>query len=200
MNDLYFNQEPIKLKHCPAKNLNLFLLILFQHCFLKNADVLPLFLLFSRKTESNIKVKVILKWKFKPIAWLPFKGDSTMTIYPLKIYGFRPDFGLTKRRATQLKPNKICIDELSYQPEKLYAEALLYVLSKAEEINTTLKNECMACYDPVVEIHSCDMNNPREKVARSFDNAFESIDLRSANEITLKKLEIKFRWQSKTKI
>ena len=68
----YFNQEPIKLKHCPAKILNLFLLILFQHCFLKNADVLPLFLLFSRKMESNIKMKVILKWKFKPIAWLPF--------------------------------------------------------------------------------------------------------------------------------
>ena len=129
-----------------------------------------------------------------------YQGDSTVTVYPLKIYGFRPDLGLTKRRAKQLKPNKIWVDELFYQPEKLYAEALLYVLSKAEEINTTLKNECMACYDSAVEIHSCYMNNPREKVARNFDNAFKSIDLWSANEMTLKKWKIKFRWHSKTKI
>ena len=29
------------------------------------------------------------------------------------------------------------------------------VMSKAiaEEINTTLKNECMACYDPTVQVH-----------------------------------------------
>ena len=106
-----------------------------------------------------------------------YQGGSTVTINPLKIYGFRSDLELTKRRATQLKPNKIRIDELSYQPEKLYAEALLYVLRKAEEINITLKNECMACYDPAVEIHSCYMNNPREKVARNFDNAFQSINL-----------------------
>ena len=129
-----------------------------------------------------------------------YQGGSTVTINPLKIYGFRSDLELTKRRATQLKPNKIRIDELSYQPEKLYAEALLYVLSKAEEINITLKNECMACYDPAVEIHSCYMNNPREKVARNFDNAFQSINLWSANEMTMKKQKIKFRWQSKTKI
>ena len=35
-----------------------------------------------------------------------YQGDSTVTIYPLKIYGFRPDLGLTKRRAKQLKPKK----------------------------------------------------------------------------------------------
>ena len=64
-----------------------------------------------------------------------------MTIHLLKICGFIQDLGLAKLRATQLKPEKIRIDELSYQPEKLYTEALLEVLSKAiaEEINTTLK-------------------------------------------------------------
>ena len=126
-----------------------------------------------------------------------YQGDSTVTIYPPKIYGFRPDLGLTKRRATQLKPNKIWVDELFYQPEKLYAEALLYVLSKAEEINTTLKNECMACYDSAVEIHSCYMNNPREKVARNFDNAFESIDLWSANDIEKMKDKIQVAFKDK---
>ena len=47
--------------------------------------------------------------------------------------GFLQDLGLAK-------PEKIRIDELSCVPEKLYAEALLDVLSKviAEEINKTL--------------------------------------------------------------
>ena len=47
----------------------------------------------------------------------------------------------------QLKPEKVRIGELSYQPEKLYTEDLLEVLIKsiAEEINTTLKNKWMAC-------------------------------------------------------
>ena len=102
------------------------------------------------------------------------QGDSTVTILPLKMRGVIQDLGLAKRRATQLKSEKIRIDELSYQPEKLYAEALLEVLSKAiaEEINTTLKNECMACYDPAVQVHSYYLNNPRGKVDRNFDNAF----------------------------
>ena len=53
------------------------------------------------------------------------------------------DLGLAKCRAMQLKPEKVRIGELSYQPEKLYTEALLEVLIKsiAEEINTTLKNK-----------------------------------------------------------
>ena len=56
--------------------------------------------------------------------------------------GFIQALGLAKRRATQLNPEKIRIDELSYQPKKLYTVALLELLSKAtaEEINTTLKN------------------------------------------------------------
>ena len=91
--------------------------------------------------------------------------DSTVTIHTLKMRGFIQDLGLAKRRATQLKPQKIGIDELSYQPEKLYAEALLEVLSKAiaEKISTILKNECMACHDPAVQVHSCYLNNLWEK-------------------------------------
>ena len=51
------------------------------------------------------------------------QGDSTVMIHPLKMRGFIQDLGLAKRRATQLKPEKIRIGELSYQPEKLYTEA-----------------------------------------------------------------------------
>ena len=103
------------------------------------------------------------------------QGDFTLTIHFLKIRGFIQDLGLAKFRATQLKPEKIRIDELSYQPEKLCTKALLEVLSKsiAEEINTTLKNECMACYYPDVKVHSCYLNNAREKLDRNFDNAFQ---------------------------
>ena len=66
-----------------------------------------------------------------------------MTIHPLKMRGFMQDLGLAKCRAMQLKPEKVRIGELSYQPEKLYTEDLLEVLIKsiAEEINTTLKNK-----------------------------------------------------------
>ena len=121
------------------------------------------------------------------------QGDSTVMIHLLKMRRFIQDLGLAKCRATQLKPEKIRINELSYQPEKLYTEALLEVLKKAiaEEINTTLKNECMACYDPAVQVHSCYLNNPREKVDRNFDNAFQLVDLWSANEIIFEKTKDK---------
>ena len=64
-----------------------------------------------------------------------------MAIHPLKMCGFIQDLGLAKPNATQLKPEKIRIDELSYQPEKLHIEALLELLCQAikEKINTTLK-------------------------------------------------------------
>ena len=172
--DLSFNQEPIRLHHDPLETLNPFLLILFQYCVWKSADVLPLILLFPRKMEGNIKVKVQTNGVIAI-----HQGHSTVTIQPLKMRGFIQDLGLAKRRATQLKPEKIRIDELSYQPEKLYAEALLEVLSKAiaEKINTTLKNKRMACYDPVVQVHSCYLNNPWERADRNFDNAFQLMDL-----------------------
>ena len=129
--------------------------------------------------EGNIKVKV----------QTIYQGDSTVMMRPLKMRGFIQDLGLAKRRATQLKPVKIRIDELSYQREKLYTEALLEGLSKAiaEEINTTLKNECMACFDPAVQVHTCYLNNPQEKVDRNFDNAFQLVDLWLANETIFEK-------------
>ena len=65
--------------------------------------------------ESNIKVKVQTNGV---IAF--HQGDSTVTIQPLKMRGLIQDLGLVKRReTTQLKPVKIRIDELSYQPEEI---------------------------------------------------------------------------------
>ena len=95
--------------------------------------------------EGNIKVKVQI------IAI--HKRDSTMTFHPLKMSGFIQDLGLVKKRATQLKPEKIRIDELSCQPEKLHTEDLLKVLGKviAEKINTTLKNDNSASSLPLPE-------------------------------------------------
>ena len=71
----------------------------------------------------------------------------------------------------------------------MYGEALLDALCKAipDEINTTLKNESMAFYDPAVQVHSCYLNNPREKAERIFDNVFQLVDLWSANEMIFEK-------------
>ena len=143
--------------------------------------------------EGNIKVKV----QNNSI----HQGDSTVTIHPLKMRGFIQNLGLAKRKARQLKPEKIPIDELSYQPEKLYTEFVLEVLSKAvkEEISTTLKNECMACFDPAVQVHSCYLNNPREKVDRNFDNAFQLVHLWLAIETTFEKTKDKIQVAVKDK-
>ena len=94
--------------------------------------------------EGNIKVKV----QSNGMTAI-HQGDYAETIYPLKMRGFIRGLGLAKRKATQLNPGKILIYELRYQPGKLYTEALLEVLSKfiIEEINRTLKNKCMVCYD-----------------------------------------------------
>ena len=121
--------------------------------------------------------------------------DSTVTIHPLKMRRFIQGLGLAKRRATQIKPEKIRLDELSYQPEKLYTEALLEVLSKAitEEISATLKNECIACYKPAVKVHSFYLNNPLEKVDRNFDNAFELVDLWLTEEAAFEKTKDKIQ-------
>ena len=100
--------------------------------------------------EDNIKVKVQTNGMIAI-----YQEDSAVNIHPLKTGGFIQDLGLAKRRSTQLKPQKICIDELSYHPEKLHTEALMEVMSKAiaEKVNTNLKNEYMACYDPTVQVH-----------------------------------------------
>ena len=90
------------------------------------------------------------------------QGDSTVMIYPLKIRGFMQDLVLAKRRTTQPKPEKIRIDKLSYQQKELYTEALLEVLSKTipDETSAALKSECMVCYEPAVQVHSCYLSDP----------------------------------------
>ena len=45
----------------------------------------------------------------------------------------------------------------------------------------------MAFYDPAVQVHSCYLNNPREKAERIFDNVFQLVDLWSANEMIFEK-------------
>ena len=77
------------------------------------------------------------------------KSCFSMKCFYMRIHT-RLEIGKTQSYAAKTRENRI--DELSYQPEKLYTEALLQVLSKTivEEINTTLKNECMVCFDPAV--------------------------------------------------
>ena len=64
--------------------------------------------------EGSIKVKVQTD-----IVIAIHQGDSTVTIHHLKMNGFLQELGLAKRRVTQLKPEKVQIDELPSQPEKL---------------------------------------------------------------------------------
>ena len=52
----------------------------------------------------------------------------------------------------------------------------------------------MACFDPTMQVHSCCLNNPQEKVDdRNFDNAFQLVDLRLASETIFEKTKVKFR-------
>ena len=59
--------------------------------------------------EGNTKMKVQTNVKIAI-----HQGDSTVTIHPLKTRGFIENLELAKRRATQLKPEKIQTDELSH--------------------------------------------------------------------------------------
>ena len=111
-----------------------------------------------------------------------YQGYSTVTIHPLKMRRFIQDLGLAKRRATQLKSEEIQIDELFYQRKKLYTE-----------INMTLKNECIACYDPAVQAHSYYLNKSWEKVDHNFENAFQLVDLWLANETAFEKTKDKIQ-------
>ena len=111
------------------------------------------------------------------------------------------DLGLAKRNSyatkTSEKPNWYAF----LSTRKLYTEALLEVLSEAiaEEINTTLKNECMVCFELAVQVHSCYLNNPREKVDHNFHNAFQLVGLWLANETTFEKTKDKIQVAVKDK-
>ena len=51
----------------------------------------------------------------------------------------------------------------------------------------------MACYDLAVQVHSCYLNNPREKVDPNSDIAFQLVDLWSANKMTFGKTKDKIQ-------
>ena len=50
-----------------------------------------------------------------------------------------------------------------------------------------------------VQVHSCYLNNPREKVDRNFDNSFQLVDLWLANEMTFEKTKYKIQVAVKDK-
>ena len=45
----------------------------------------------------------------------------------------------------------------------------------------------MVCFDPAMQVHSCYLNNPWEKVDPNSDNAFQLVGLWSASEMTFEK-------------
>ena len=57
----------------------------------------------------------------------------------------------------------------------------------------------MTCYDSAVQVHSCYLNNPREKVDRNFGNVFQLVDLWSANKMTFEKTKDKIQVEVKDK-
>ena len=62
-----------------------------------------------------------------------------------------------------------------------------------------LKNEFMACYEPAVQVHSCCLSDPRDKVDRNFDNVFQLVDLCLANETKFEKTKHKIQVAVKDK-
>ena len=63
----------------------------------------------------------------------------------------------------------------------------------------TLKNECMACYEPAVQVHYCYLRDPREKVDRNFDNKFQFMGLCLANKTAFEKPKDKIQLAVKDK-
>ena len=57
----------------------------------------------------------------------------------------------------------------------------------------------MACYDPAVQVHSCYLNNPREKEDHNFDNTFQLVNLWLANEATFETTKDKIQVAVKNK-
>ena len=57
----------------------------------------------------------------------------------------------------------------------------------------------MACFYPAVQVHPCYLKNPREKVDRNFDNAFQLVGLWLANKTTFEKTKDKIHVAVKDK-
>jgi len=87
----------------------------------------------------------------------------------------------------------IKIDEISYQPEKIYASALMKILAKdiAHEIFATIKNNCKGCiYMTHNELdHGTCKHLPSEKTKAFFDIAFRKMDMYSANDECFEKVK-----------
>ena len=83
----------------------------------------------------------------------------------------------------------------------MYTEAALNVLSKAitKEVNATLKNERIACYEPAVQVHYCYLINPPEKIDHNFYNAFQFTNLWLTNETAFEKTKGKIQVAVKDK-
>ena len=57
----------------------------------------------------------------------------------------------------------------------------------------------MMCFDPAMQVHSCYLNYPREKLNRNFDNTFQLVDLWLAIETTFEKTKDKIQMAVKDK-
>ena len=51
----------------------------------------------------------------------------------------------------------------------------------------------MAHHEPALQVHSCYLSNPREKVDRNFGNAFQLVNIRLANEMVFEKTKGKIQ-------
>ena len=143
-----------------------------------------------KNANDQIRVKVQMNGKIAL-----HQGKATVNLNPKKMQSFIQDLRIAKRRATRFTPEKFKIDEVNYQPENLYAQALLEIMSKsiAEEINETLKRECMACFNPNIKfLHKCYVNDPREKVDNHFNQAFRLVDIWTANEMAFEQTKDQF--------
>ena len=57
----------------------------------------------------------------------------------------------------------------------------------------------MAYFDPAVQVHSCYLNKPQEKIHRNFDNTLELVDLWLANETTFEETKDNIKVAAKDK-
>ena len=61
------------------------------------------------------------------------------------------------------------------------------------------KSECMACYEPAAQVHSCYLKNSREKVGSNFDNALQLVDSWLSNKTPFEKTKDKIQVAVKDK-
>jgi len=112
------------------------------------------------------------------------------------------DLAKTKKRRHSVdklekRTRNIQIDEISYQPEKLYASAVIEILAKdiVQEIYATANNNCEGCINIVNNEPHNQMTHetcqllPSEKAEVFFDDAFRKMDMYSANDESFEKVK-----------